>query len=95
VLLIGFEWFQMADTTTANTLNIPKDTRPATKKELLGMFEQLEAELDDCGFFHVREKRPIMSRNIRNIFQRAAMTEQEIRTFRGVIAGLGKKRKKP
>ncbi len=95
VLLVGFEWFQMADTSAADVLNIPKGTRPATKKELVGMFEQLEAGLDDCGFFHVREKRPIMSRNIRNIFQRAAMTEQEIRVFRGVIAGLGRKRKQP
>ena len=93
VLLVGFEWFQAADATADDVLNIPKDTRPATKKELIGMFEQLEAELDDCGFFHVREKRPIMARNIRNVFQRAAMTEQEIRTFRGVIAGLGRKRK--
>jgi tRNA/rRNA methyltransferase len=29
-----------------------------------------------------------MVRNIRNIFQRAALTEQEVRTLRGIITGL-------
>jgi tRNA/rRNA methyltransferase len=27
-------------------------------------------------------------RNLRNIFQRAGLTDQEVRTLRGVIAGL-------
>ena len=66
------------------------DTRPANKDELLGLFTHLEEELDDTGFLRPEEKRPAMIRNIRNLFQRAAMTEQEVRTFRGIISALTK-----
>ena len=69
-------------------LRAPKTTRPATKEELIGLFEHLERELDACGFLHVAGKRPYMVRNLRNIFQRAGLTDQEVRTLRGVIAAL-------
>lgn len=93
VLLVGYEWFLAGGPgAPAVRLPIPKDSRPATKEELIAMFEHLEAELDACGFLRLREKRPIMVRNLRNLFQRARLTEQEVRTLRGVIAGLSKPR---
>ncbi len=88
VLLIGYEWFQAGDDTPDSGIRLSKNTRPASKRELIGMFEHLERELDDCGFLRPPEKRPAMVRNIRNMFQRAGMTEQEVRTFRGIISGL-------
>jgi tRNA/rRNA methyltransferase len=88
VLLVGYEWFQSGDETEGVDERIPKNTRLANKDELVGMFEHLEAELDDCGFLRLPEKRPTMVNNIRNMFQRANMTEQEVRTFRGIISGL-------
>ncbi|MDH5748158.1 MAG: RNA methyltransferase [Rhodospirillales bacterium] len=88
VLLVGYEWYRSADNTPDKTLPIPKDTRPANKEELVQLFEHLERELDACGFLRVKEKRPIMVRNLRNIFQRAQLTEQEVRTLRGVIKSL-------
>ncbi|MDE0815197.1 MAG: RNA methyltransferase, partial [Alphaproteobacteria bacterium] len=48
----------------------------------------LESALDDSGFLHVLEKRPVMVRNIRNIFQRAQLTEQELRTLHGIVSAL-------
>ena len=69
---------------------MPSATRGATKAELEGLFGQLESELDACGFLYVQEKRPIMVRNLRNLFQRAGLTEQEVRTLRGVISGLAR-----
>ena len=95
VLLMGYEWFQTAQAADrpAETFEIRLDTRRATKEELLGMFDHLEHELTDCGFLGVEAKKPGMIRNLRNMFQRARMTEQEVRTMRGVIAGLVKKRK--
>ena len=57
---------------------------------MLGLFNHLENALDDSGFFHVREKRPIMVRNLRNLIQRADPTEQEVRPLRGVISSLKK-----
>ena len=94
VFAIGYECFQLSDGTDAAAMAIPKETRPATKQELDGLCAQLEDELDDSGFLRVREKRPIMVRNIRNVFQRARFTEQEIRTFRGIVTSLSKKRKR-
>ena len=34
------------------------------------------------------EKKPAMARNLRNMFHRASLTEQDVRTFRGVINAL-------
>ncbi|MGB0681917.1 MAG: RNA methyltransferase [Magnetovibrionaceae bacterium] len=90
VLLMGYEWFQSGDRTPPAELQIFPNTRPAEKAELIGFFEHLERELDDCGFLKPVEKRPAMVRNLRNCFQRAQLTEQEIRTLRGVISGLVK-----
>jgi tRNA/rRNA methyltransferase len=65
---------------------------PAPREVQLGMFEQLEAELDHAGFFHPPEKRPSMQRNLRVALSKANMTTQEVRTFRGVITALSKGR---
>ena len=88
VFAVSYEWFQTINETVAREFVMPKETRPANKQEMTGLFEHLESELDACGFLRVKEKRPIMVRNIRNIFQRAHMTEQEVRTWRGMIKGL-------
>ncbi len=95
VFVICYEWSQAADATPAHELVLPKETRPADLHEMTGLFEHLEAELDACGFLRNQEKRPIMVRNIRNIFQRARLSEQEVRTFRGIISGLAKFPRKP
>lgn len=88
VLLLGYEWFlSAAEDAPAETM-MAKDTWPATKAELEGLYQHLEKELDDCGFLRVQEKRPIMVRNLRNLFGRAGLSEQEVRTLRGVIACL-------
>lgn len=88
VLLVGYEWFAGADDAPAETLTMPKETRPATKAELAGLFDHLETELDAYGFLRIKEKRPNMVRNLRNMLGRADLTEQEVRTLRGVIACL-------
>ena len=63
-------------------------TWPATKQELVGFLEHLEAELDASGFLLPVEKRPAMVRNIRNMFQRVNLTEQDVRTLRGIVSSL-------
>ena len=90
VFVMGYEWFRLQDKTDKAFLNVPKETRLARKSELRGLFDHLENELENGGFFHVREKKTIMVRNIRNVLQRAKFTEQEIRTFRGIITSLTK-----
>jgi tRNA/rRNA methyltransferase len=84
VLMIGYEWFTASDATAAEALHTGQ-SRPATKAELLSFFEHLEEELDRNGFMKNAEKRPSMVRNLRNLFQRAQCTEQELRTLHGVV----------
>ena len=96
VLLIGYEWYQLHvdPEQQQGVFEIRNDTRPATKEELVGFFEHLEAELDESGFLRVAAKRPNMVRNLRNLFNRARMTEQEVRTMRGVVASLTRRHEK-
>ena len=65
---------------------------PADQGAVVGMFEHLEAELENAGFFHPPEKKPAMIRNLRVALGRARMNDQEVRTFRGVVTALVKGR---
>ena len=61
---------------------------PATQATMLGLYGQMEEELETSGFFHPPEKKPAMIRNLRVALNRARFTDQEARTFRGVITAL-------
>ncbi|MFO1034627.1 MAG: RNA methyltransferase [Hyphomicrobiales bacterium] len=98
VLLVGYEWFKHEATTLGQAtpelpalegpgLQMP-DTRPATKEELFGFFDHLERELLEAGFFKTEDKRPGMMRNLRNLFARTQLTEQEVRSLRGIVSSL-------
>ncbi len=67
---------------------------PADQAMMLGLYEQLESELEASGFFHPPEKKPAMVRNLRVALGRARFTDQEARTFRGVVTALVKGRGK-
>ena len=54
----------------------------------LAFFEYLEEKLDAAGFFKPEGKAPGMQRNLRNIFHRLALTEQDVRTLWGVVVRL-------
>ncbi len=88
VLLIGYEWYLAGSAAEVPAELTRKGSQPASKEEIQYLFEHLESELDSCGFLHPPEKRPRMVRNIRNIFTRARLTDQEVRTLRGIIVGL-------
>ena len=90
VLLVAYEWTAAADTTPSVRL-ADHATRPATKEELQSLFDHLERALDQSGFLRNKEMRPSMVLNLRALLQRAEMTEQEARTFHGVIKFLSKK----
>jgi tRNA/rRNA methyltransferase len=85
VFVVGYEWLIAGSEVAARELSLGA-TRPATKAELVGLFERLEAALDARGFLYPVEKRPTMVRNLRNLFQRAELTEQEVRTLHGIVS---------
>lgn len=61
---------------------------PASRDDLIGMFEHFEDELQRAGFFYPPEKTALMKTNLRNAFIRGGWTEQEVRTFRGAVKAL-------
>ncbi len=87
VLLMAYEWRQQAD--KGEVLPFTGGLDPvAPREELLGLFGHIEETLDRTGFFKTDAKRPGMVDNIRAIFSRAGLSEQEIRTLRGVISSI-------
>ncbi|MDP1908509.1 MAG: TrmH family RNA methyltransferase, partial [Hyphomicrobium sp.] len=61
---------------------------PATQGEIDGLIGHFETELEYGRFYHPMEKAPLMRQNLRNIFKKARLTDQEVRTMRGVIKAL-------
>ncbi|MEM7443097.1 MAG: RNA methyltransferase [Pseudomonadota bacterium] len=92
VLLIASEYRQAKDVTPANQLQTG-DSPLADTKALVNLFEHLEGALDEAEFFRVAEKRPSMVRALRNMLGRANLTEQEVRTWHGIVTALAGRRK--
>ena len=99
VLIVCYEWFMtpahdlapVGDNESVDWRETG-DTEPVSKSDLLHFLSRLEAELDECGFLLPLEKRSTMVRTIRNIFQRARLTDQDVRTLHGIVSGLVRRR---
>lgn len=90
VAINAYEWRQtVLDRPPAIFRDLPE---PADSAQMIGLFEHLEDELETAGFFHPPEKKPAMVRNLRVALGRARFSDQEARTFRGVITALSKGR---
>jgi tRNA/rRNA methyltransferase len=96
VLILCYEWFKRGDTTPQMRIDHGA-ALPAPREELIQLFEHLEEELEISGFLFPPGNRPGMIRNLRSILHRAALSDQEVRTLRGVIVALtkGKRRRNP
>jgi tRNA/rRNA methyltransferase len=87
VILIVSELNRLEVSYSKKELPIP-DSFPAKKGDLISFFNHLERALDESGFLKPLEKKPTMMMNIRNMFNRADLTDQEVKTLRGVITAL-------
>lgn len=94
VVIIGYEWFKQASG-GALPFAMPDKSPPAAKQQLAAFFADLEHELEKVEFFRPEEKRGTMSVNLRNIFQRMAPSQQDLRTLHGVIMEIAQGRKWP
>ena len=93
VLLTLYEWFKAGDATPPFRIDHGAGL-PATRAELFRLFAHLEDELDRGGFLYPPGNRTGMVRNLRAILHRAQLTDQEVRTLRGVIVALTKGKKR-
>ena len=87
VLLIAYELFNLS----LSKSNFVKKIEKIKKKELLIFFTVLQNYLEKGNFFKVKEKKKIMMRNVKTIFNKAELTEKEIKILLGIIKNLGKK----
>lgn len=87
VLLLSYEWFQLEVDTPESYLET-NESPQVSQAEFANFIKRLEKGLDQGGFFRSPDMRPTVMRNIRNLFQRAQMTEQETRTFHGMMVAL-------
>ena len=85
VLLVVYELFNL------NLCKINSVKKKKTKKkELLIFFKVLQNYLEKVNFFKVKEKKKIMMRNIKAIFNKAELTEKEVKILLGIIKNLTK-----
>ena len=92
VAITCYEWrLTQADAPPAAFRPAPP---PADAAAMQGLYSHLEDELDAAGFFHPPEKKPSMVQNLRSALGRAGMSDQEVRTFRGVVTALSRGRGK-
>lgn len=85
-LLIAYEFYQL-DAKADYQLPTGKSF-PAEAKDFNDMCARLETELQQGRFFKSPEMKDTMMRNIRNFLNRGTPTDQEIKTFHGVISAL-------
>ncbi|MCS0504540.1 RNA methyltransferase [Ancylobacter mangrovi] len=87
VAVVSYEWFKLA---SEGTLPFQQPDRYplADKGDLYAFFDHVERELDAAMFFRSKEKQPVTTRNIRNIFHRLGLTRQDLATLHGMVAAL-------
>lgn len=92
VLLVTYEWMIAGDE-TRDHLSIGKSF-PATQESLIELYHRLEAELQDSAFFRAPDMKPTVVQNLQAMLTRTEMTDQEVKTFHGIISALTGKRLK-
>ena len=86
-LLVAYE-FHMATCETPGEYLPTGKSFPAPAKDFDEMTTRLEAELQERRFFKTPEMKEQMMRNIRNFLNRGTPTDQEVKTFHGLISAL-------
>jgi tRNA/rRNA methyltransferase len=90
VILIAYEWSKSAALSQPPLRDLDP---PAPQGELDGMIAQLDAMLEEAGYFFPPERDAATRRTLRSLLTKPGWTSQEVRTVRGVLSALdGRKR---
>ena len=84
VLLVGYEWYQQHISAPEHQFILGR-THFADKEKIIMFLKHIEQKLENSSIFHQPEKKDNMTINLRNIFTRSNITEQELNTLYGVI----------
>ncbi len=80
VAIIAYEFFERTSPSEAQEI--------AKKEEVEHLYNYLIAELENHNFFKSKEMKPTMVQNIRNIFSKAELSTQEVKTLFGIFKSL-------
>ena len=90
VILVAYEWSKGAALESPPAVDLDP---PAPQEELDGMIGQLDAMLEESGYYFPPDRVPATRRTLRTLLTKPGWTSQELRTLRGVLSALeGKKR---
>ncbi len=91
VLLVANAAAQASDDTPPAQMSYG-DSEAVSHGKLEDFLVRLEDELDSGGFFKAANLKPTMVKNIRAMFTRADLSDQEVKTLHGVVSSLIKAR---
>ena len=84
VLLVGYEFYKAYNTSFSSEFVI-NHTTIANKEKVMLFCTHIENKLNDFANYRDENKREKLLINLRNIFTRSQMTEQELNTLYGII----------
>lgn len=88
VLLFGWEWRRAARAIGDAVEPESEATGWATRGELEGFLQRVEAELDDRGFFLTPDLKPHGRRTLRGLFSKSRPTGRELKFLHGMLSAL-------
>lgn len=90
VILVAYEWSKHVALESPPAVDLDP---PAPQEELDGMIGQLDAMLEDSGYYFPPDRVPSTKRTLRTLLTKPRWSSQELRTLRGVLSALeGRKR---
>lgn len=91
VVITAYEWFRQASTVAPDVL--VNHDGPAPHEELEGLIGAIDAQLQTNGYFNPVAGRAAAARLVmRNLFTRPEYSAGEVRTLRGIVRGLSRRR---
>jgi tRNA/rRNA methyltransferase len=89
VMLCTYEWSKHQDLVQPTVEDI---LPPAPQEEFEGMFEQLTTMLEPYGYFEPYSRADATRRTLRTILTKPGWNHLEVRTLRGVLSALQRRR---
>ena len=91
-VVVFYEYFKMISSQCVETVRPQEDLTDNAMRSVF--FNKLEQVLDRHNFWRVSTKKPMMWRNIKNIFTSHPYTYQEMKTLTGIVSDILKRRTK-
>ena len=92
VLILSYEWYTAgggkATSSNLSASESASDIPAANKSEIMNFFNMMEAELKKRDFYPSAAMQPKMVRNMRNMFQRIQLSQQDVQSLFGIFKAL-------